>query len=568
MQSVIIPENIEIVLIDSLQKIFMKDKPLTCPAIYSISGLKGETVSFQMAYRYKGDYNSSQMIVQATKNPNISVKAASDIEDWIRLRKVDYAPSTFPCYGHYDEDYITTEPGLFPDILSDMENRIQFIPNQWRSLWIDVEIPEDAPEGFYTVALQCLSAKGELLKEKKLELEVIPAVLPKQKLIHTEWFYSDCLADYYNVKVFSAAFWKIVENFVKTAVKRGVNMILTPVFTPALDTLIGLDRTTVQLIAIEKKEDKYSFDYTNLRKWVKLCKEAGIEYFEISHLFTQWGAKYAPKIIVKEDGVRKKMFGWNTPVTDGKYEEFLKVFLTSLVKELKNLHIDQCTFFHISDEPNEGNIDTYAAARKMTEKLLKGFPVIDALSTLEIYQKGYVDYPVPTNYQIHEFLEAGMKHPWVYYCSGESEKVSNRFFAMPSYRNRILGIQMYLYGIEGFLHWGYNFYNSQYSIKKLNPYSVTDAGDTFPSGDSFLVYPGENGEAVESIRLMVLYEALCDIRAFQLLEQLTDKEHVVQLIEKYATEPITFSDYPRNAGFILTVREQVNKEIKELMKNS
>ena len=565
MLSVILPENMEVVFVDSLQKIFMKDKPLACPELYRISGLKGETVSFQMAYRYKGDYRSSQMLVQATKNPSILVKPISEIKDWIRLRRVEYAPSTLPCYGHYDEDYLTTEPGLFPDILTELEDRIQFIPNQWRSLWIDVAIPAEAEGGSYELVIQCLSLDNMVLKEKKLELEVIPAVLPKQKLIHTEWFYPDCLADYYQVKVFSAAFWKIVDNFLRTAVSRGINMILTPVFTPALDTLIGAERTTVQLVAIEKKEATYQFEFSNLRKWVKLCKEAGIEYFEISHLFSQWGARYAPKIIVKENGVNKKMFGWNTPAADGEYEEFLKAFLPCLIAELKALRIEQRTFFHISDEPTEENLETYGIARQMTKKLLTGFPVIDALSTLKIYQKGYVDYPVPTNEYIHEFLEAGMKHPWVYYCSGESEKVSNRFFAMPSYRNRILGIQMYLYGIEGFLHWGYNFYNSQYSIRRINPYCVTDADDAFPSGDAFLVYPGEQGEAVESIRLMVLYEAFCDVRAFTLLEELASREHVVKLIGRYADEPITFSTYPRNAQFIQQVREQVNQEIKELI---
>ncbi len=65
---------------------------------------------------------------------------------------------------------------------------------------------------------------------------------------------------------------------------------------------------------------------------------------------------------------------------------------------------------------------------------------------------------------------------------------------------------MYLYGIEGFLHWGYNYYSSQYSIRKIDPYRVTDADDAFPSGDAFLVYPGEDGKAEESIHLLALEE--------------------------------------------------------------
>ena len=32
-------------------------------------------------------------------------------------------------------------------------------------------------------------------------VEVIPAVLPPQKLIRTEWFHGDCLADYYHVPI-------------------------------------------------------------------------------------------------------------------------------------------------------------------------------------------------------------------------------------------------------------------------------------------------------------------------------------------------------------------------------
>ena len=45
---------------------------------------------------------------------------------------------------------------------------------------------------------------------------------------------------------------------------------------------------------------------------------------------------------------------------------------------------------------------------------------------------------------------------------------SNRFIAMPSYRTRSIGMQMFGYGIKGFLHWGYNFYNTQYSREQIN----------------------------------------------------------------------------------------------------
>jgi len=37
------------------------------------------------------------------------------------------------------------------------------------------------------------------------------------------------------------------------------------------------------------------------------------------------------------------------------------------------------------------------------------------------------------------------------------------------------------------------------------------------------------------------------------------------LIEKMAGMKITFSDYPKNADFLLELREQVNKKIEECL---
>mgnify|MGYP007002626099 FL=1 len=86
-------------------------------------------------------------------------------------------------------------------------------------------------------------------------------MLPKQKMMHTEWFYLDCLADYYHVPVFSEEHWEIITNYLKEYVKRGCNMILTPLFTPALDTAVGIERTTTQLLDVRVENGNYSFGF-------------------------------------------------------------------------------------------------------------------------------------------------------------------------------------------------------------------------------------------------------------------------------------------------------------------
>ena len=61
-------------------------------------------------------------------------------------------------------------------------------------------------------------------------------------------------------------------------------------------------------------------------------------------------------------------------------------------------------------------------------------------------------------------------------------------------------------------------HNTRHLTRPINPFIETDAGRAFPSGDSFMVYRGEQGP-VDSIRGEVFREALQDQRALELLHQ-------------------------------------------------
>ena len=111
-----------------------------------------------------------------------------------------------------------------------------------------------------------------------------------------------------------------------------------------------------------------------------------------------------------------------------------------------------------------------------------------------------------------------------------------------------------------------NFYNSQYSIRHIDPYKCTDSEGAFPGGDPFIIYPGENGEPVESQRLVIFHEAIQDIQALRLLESLTSREHVLALMDEDTPEKVTFYTYPTGEDYQLRLRYKVNKEIAELIK--
>ena len=296
-----------------------------------------------------------------------------------------------------------------------------------------------------------------------------------------------------------------------------------------------------------------------------MCRECGIEYFEISHFFTQWGAKHAPKIVALDrKGREKKIFGWFTRTSSKAYDDFLRQFAAAFIRFTENEGIREKCFLHVSDEPNEKQLKTYSVRAAFIAEIFPGFKVIDALSEYEFYEKGAVKNPIPCEDNIEAFA-GKVPELWTYYCCCQGNSyLPNRFISMPSLRNRVLGVILYKYDVKGFLQWGYNFYNSQYSIKAIDPYKVTDAGGSFPSGDSFMVYPGSKGQALESLRLKVFYDGFEDMMALKLLESKIGREKVLEIIDKDLFKPLTFKEYPHENDWLLEFREKINQMIKEI----
>lgn len=538
-------------LTNSLEKI-MFGKPDGLPEFSHTTMLKNEIFSFQLA----GWFSS-----QEDQKTTCTVHIESSLHEHISIYQVDYVPVMVPSIEiDDDEDYLTKYPGLFPDpLLSITDGKLELVNRQTRAFWFVVE-PNGAVSGCYPIRLHIYDNAGALVDELYCEVDILDAELPDAGICNTGWFHGDCLATLHHVDIMSEEYFSIVEKYLEVYVKFGHNMILTPVFTPPLDTDVGAERPTNQLVGVKLVNGTYQFEYSLLKKWMDLCLRSGIRWFEISHLFTQWGAGHAPKIMVEENGILTRRFGWETEALGAEYREFLHAFLPSLIGFLEREQVlDRC-YFHISDEPQPKHEAQYAGAREIMLQYISSDRLIDALHEYDLYEKGVITKPIVSNDHIHVFMEKGVKHLWTYYCMAQRKKVANRFIAMPAYRNRILGTQLYKNEIEGFLQWGFNFWFTERSRKVLDPYRDTCAGGGFPSGDPFVVYPlSADGEVVCSTRLYVFNEGLQDLRALKLLESLTNRQTVLELLEQVKG----FQEYPRSNDYILNLRETVNRMIQE-----
>lgn len=530
---------IDIKALSSLIKVYDSDK-MPSKMFSNFSVLKNEKKSFQVAIEAECDCETTFTINTDLKN--------------IHTYSVEHIKSDLPMESKADDYYRFSESGYYPDLLLPVSDKIA-LKKGITVLWIELDA-KDNVAGNHKIEVSL----GD--KKVSVEVEIINAELDFKDFVYTNWFHTDCLMTYYGFEAFSDEYWRVTENFLRTAAQYGMNCVLTPLFTPPLDTEIGKERPTVQLVDVTVTKGNYSFNLDKLTRWVEMAKNCGVEYFELSHLYTQWGARHAPKIMATVDGEYKQIFGWKTNAHSKAYSAFLKSFSDSLKVYLEENGLKDKVFIHVSDEPNISMLRSYRKGSNHVHRIFKGYKIIDALSDFWFYKLKIVSNPIPANDHIDKFL-GKVDNLWTYYCGAQNKHyVSNRFFCNDSLRTRVLGYQLFKFDIKGFLHWGYNFYYSHLSKRPIDPFKVSDAGGKFSSGDSYVVYPAKDGTPYHSLRLKVFYDALQDMAALNTAAKLADKKTVLDIIEENGKYNLTFRDYPHNDEWLLDTREKINELIK------
>ncbi len=545
---------------------------------YSIC--KNEPFSFQMAYKLFPEGETGY----AAEEVHFCMKLTTELD--INVYHVNYVP----VLHSFSRIKPTLPPGLYPDMLIPKDRDAKVVKqtirggcgyrcvedgekvslaaynDSWKQVWFNVnEDGKEMPVGKHTVKIELFNWANEKVGENEITLEVIDADLPEQSLYYTNWFHNDCLADYYNLELFSDEYFEVMKDYLRTAVKNGMNMVLMPAFTPALDTAIGEERMTVQLVGVKVENGKYTFDFSMMKRYIDEAREAGIKYFEHSHFFTQWGAAHAPKVVAEVNGEMKKIFGWETDASGDEYVGFLRQYIPQVIEFLKGEGLDKTTLFHMSDEPAEEHLETYEKSSKTIRDLLAGYTVGDALSDYKFYESGLVSTPIA---RIHKVMDFAGKCDdlWVYYTGGECyDGLSNRLIQLPRERNRALGYMLYYHNAKGFLHWGYNYYYGRLAHGLYNP--ALDPCCGFPNaGTTYSVYPGEDKKPIQSIHQKIFADGLVDMRALQLLESLSSKEECNKLIDEYLGSP-NFFNTPETPEKMISFRKKVNDRIKFYIEN-
>ncbi|MBQ0125281.1 MAG: hypothetical protein KBS59_03035, partial [Clostridiales bacterium] len=200
--------NWNVKILSNLEKCFIDEDLSSHPEQKSFVAYQGGRLSFEVAVHNPSRENG---VVRA------EVKKCGTLKKYMKLGQVTSVPSVFPAKLNRDTDPydLKTTPGLFPDPIMPLHyaGKINVAPLQTSVVFVDIEIPENFEAGDYTAGISLILPDGTCECEATASVHVVGAVLPEQKLIHTEWFYTDCLAEAYYVRPFSSEHWKIVERF-------------------------------------------------------------------------------------------------------------------------------------------------------------------------------------------------------------------------------------------------------------------------------------------------------------------------------------------------------------------
>lgn len=512
---------------------------------------KNEQISFQVCFRNLGT-DSAQVTCE------ISGAEAFDI----RIRRVGFvAMQHLNTYVPKDEiEGIGFIPGLCPDPLYP-ENSTHIGPESNGVFWITMKVPKEVPVGRYS-----LTAKVNLVNrygyvgftnptpftiEMPVEIDVRSLVIqPRRDFPVTKWISADSIWEWYKIQPCGDRFWELADAYIANIVAHNVNVVYTPVFNARHEIL----RTPAQLLKVKKTgKDKYIFDFSDVRKWVRIAVKHGADFIEWTHFFTPapTSARHPQRIFERDDEKIGPLL-WEPEIsaTSDTYRKFLMQFLPQFKQFLIDEGVFEMSLFHCADEPDgEVQISDYRKARALLKELAPWMKVMDAMSDVHFATEPLSDMPVPSITTAPAFKAAGCP-AWVYFCCGPRDSYVQRLLDTPLPKIRMSGFLFYKLDAKGFLHWGFNYWFIFCTSDIGDPFTQADvtAWPGMPYGDAFVVYPGPNGP-IDSIRWEVFAESLQD---FALLQSagIDQNDPMFDDIKDYA-------NFPKSAEWLNRVRRQI-----------
>ncbi|WP_288881709.1 DUF4091 domain-containing protein [Pedobacter panaciterrae] len=532
-------KNMDVWLESSLKRIFPQS-PGKATDHLTLIVARNSRVSFQVGFH---------------SNMKDRVEIACDVETEAVKHEVRYV-GLVP-FQNFNTDVREEEldgigflPGMLPDPLYPL-TRVDANPYASRSFWVTLRIPENIEPGIHQCKVKVSWNEGKVNMEKTLlvDLNISKLIVQPRKNFHvTHWWRGEATWAQYKTEMYDEKWWQLTKAQMKNLIDHGNDVA----FIQNLFELKTVFKKPCQMLIInETSPGKYSFDWSRIKRFVDMTKELGYKKFEWGHLFLYWGVENAMHVYTQKGDKYELLWDENLSATSPVYLNFLKQYLPEFHRFLKKENVLDDSYFHLSDEPGSEHIQNYKRARKILQELAPWMKVMDALSDVRYGREKLTDIPIPIISSAGDYLKENIPH-WVYYCTGPRDQWLNRFYDTPLAKIRMSGFLFYHLKAQGFLHWGYNYWNVVEKEEPIDPFTNA-SGSAYPgiaAGDPFVVYPGPDGP-YDSIRWEIFAESLQD---YAILQSAGIKQDDPML-----SEIKTYADFPKKEEWI----DQTMKRILE-----
>lgn len=461
----------KILPINPLVKVPRTSVPKAASSELYIDGARGETVSAQ-AVLIPGDSPD-------TVTPRMSILRSSDgkatvVPKCVRLQWERYIDLTANTTDVPLDDLIGKAPISVPDpFWEDAERPIE--PKSVQPLWIEIDIPTNARPGEYRGELTVSGGRGRCSLPVILRVRDFDMPAERHQRMFEWWDFPG--RGFESLKPNSPAYWKHLERmceFVKSH-----------------------RQTDVRLSWASVRLTESGCDTSFFEKFAEVAFSTGIQAVHLTSLasYTKSQLKPDSRVIPIEDNLRR---------------------LAAIQEVIVRRGWKGRVFTSLVDEPFIYQEKSYQQLLKRVREIAPDIGVIEAIETEDV---GDLDIYVPKLSHLNlwwprfEQLKREGKTVWFYICNYPRGRYPNRYLDQQLIFSRELHWISYLYGLDGFLHWGFNWF-----ARDADPY--TEKGVTrsnLPPGDSAVAYPGRDGW-LGSLRMSAMRDGLQDYEYLWTLE--------------------------------------------------
>ena len=465
----------------------------------------------------RNEWESLQLVVRATQHRSVRISAAHTglkgaggviLPEQVSISAVGFVPAV---------NHLARAEGkrLWPDIIGpplqvrgpgtlDEVIPVEVPPTTAQPLWVSVHVPADTPPGEYAGEVRLSEGGGEPVVVP-LSVTVHRPVLPDPTRFHFGldlWQSPESIADRYRCDRWSEKHWELLRPYLQDLAAHG-------------QRLVTVGRGMIEWRRNEAGQ--LAFDYTVLDRYVKLCREMGIDGgIEYLGMFNSGGDTTTSWVAADGSGQSVTANPGDKP-----FDEAWSAFLADFAQHLAANGWLENVFLCPADEPRDSpGLPTLQRFRRCAELVHAASPQFRTTAALDSRASAEKLAPV-LDRMVLKLRDDVYSRPLIarkraagcrveaYVCCHPDRP--NTFITSPNLDTRVIPWLLFREGLGGLLRWSYERWPA-------DPSGQPEGDGQLPPGDLFLVYPGPEGP-YPSPRWQILRDGIEDFECLQILKQ-------------------------------------------------